>query len=140
MNIGHARFSTGEQTLDLQLDALAKADRPVLAEVLAYLRAGDTVAVWRLDRLGRSLPHLMSTLTNLARRGVRCKSPTEQIDTTTLGGTLVFHVLGVLAEFAPDLTRERTNAGLAAAGAGTHRRPAHEAGRSQATRIGAGAA
>src|SRR5215211_9054805 len=130
MNIGYARVSTGEQTLDLQLDALqkagcdrlstetasgAKADRPVLAEVLAYLRAGDTLVVWRLDRLGRSLPHLIETLTDLANRGIGFKSLTEQIDTTTPGGKLVFHVLGALAEFERDLTRERTHAGLAAA-------------------------
>ena len=130
MDIGYARVSTGEQTLDLQLDALAtagcaktftetasgaKADRPVLAEVLAYLRAGDTLVVWRLDRLGRSLPHLIQTLTHLADRGVGFKSLTERIDTTTPGGKLVFHVLGALAEFERDLTRERTHAGLAAA-------------------------
>jgi DNA invertase Pin-like site-specific DNA recombinase len=130
MNIGYARVSTGEQTLDLQLDALAKAgcekistetasgakaDRPVLGDVLGYLRAGDTLVVWRLDRLGRSLQHLITTLTALANRGVGFKSLTEQIDTTTPGGKLVFHVLGALAEFERDLTRERTHAGLAAA-------------------------
>jgi DNA invertase Pin-like site-specific DNA recombinase len=122
--------STGEQTLDLQLDALteaecgkvstetaggAKADRPVSAEVLTYLRAGDTLVVWRLDRLGRLLPHLIQTLTDLANRGVGFNSLTEQIDTTTPGGKPVFHVLGALAEFERDLTRERTHAGLAAA-------------------------
>jgi DNA invertase Pin-like site-specific DNA recombinase len=130
MNIGYARVSTGEQTLDLQLDALAKAgcekistetasgakaDRPVLADVVGYLRAGDTLVVWRLDRLGRSLRHLIDTLTDLANRGIGFKSLTEQIDTTTPGGKLVFHVLGALAEFERDLTRERTHAGLAAA-------------------------
>jgi len=131
MNIGYARVSTGEQTLDLQLDALAgvgcertftetasgaKADRPVLAEVLSYIRGGgDTLVVWRLDRLGRSLPHLIATLSDLANRGVGFRSLTEQIDTTTPGGKLVFHVLGALAEFERDLTRERTHAGLAAA-------------------------
>ena len=130
MNIGYARVSTGEQTLDLQLDALrkadcgklftetasgAKADRPVLADVLTYLRAGDTLVVWRLDRLGRSLGHLIATLTDLANRGVGFKSLTEQIDTTTPGGKLIFHVFGALAEFERDLTRERTHAGLAAA-------------------------
>jgi len=101
MNIGYARVPTGEQTLDLQLDALtkadcdklftetassAKADRPVLNDVLGYLRAGDTLVVWRLDRLGRSLPHLIQTLTDLATRGVGFKSLTDQIDTTTPGG------------------------------------------------------
>jgi len=130
MDIGYARVSTGEQTLDLQLDALAqagcgkvftetasgaKADRPVLAEALAYLRPGDTLVVWRLDRLGRSLSHLIATLGDLAGRGVGFKSLTERVDTTTPGGKLVFHVLGALAEFERDLIRERTQAGLAAA-------------------------
>ena len=130
MDIGYARVSTGEQSLDLQFDALrkaengklftetasgAKADRPVLADVVTYLRAGDTLVVWRLDRPGRSLPHLIQTLTDLANRGIGFKSLTEQIDTTTPGGKLVFHVLGALAEFGRDLTRERTHAGLAAA-------------------------
>ncbi len=130
MNIGYARVSTGEQTLDLQLDALAKAgcgkvfeetasgakaERPVLNDVLAYLRPGDTLVVWRLDRLGRSLKHLIETVAALAERGIGFKSLTEQIDTTTPGGKLVFHVFGALAEFERDLTRERTHAGLAAA-------------------------
>ncbi|MDP9363611.1 MAG: recombinase family protein [Chloroflexota bacterium] len=130
MNIGYARVSTGEQTLDLQRDALAqagcgrvfaetasgaKADRPVLAEALSYFREGDTLVVWRLDRLGRSLPHLIATVAELAARGIGFKSLTEQIDTTTPGGKLVFHVFGALAEFERDLIRERTNAGLAAA-------------------------
>jgi len=133
MDIGYARVSTGEQTLDLQRDALqqagcervfeetasgAKTDRLVLKESLAYARAGDTLVVWRLDRLGRSLPHLIETvaaLAALAARGIGFKSLTEQIDTTTPGGKLVFHVFGALAEFERDLTRERTHAGLAAA-------------------------
>jgi DNA invertase Pin-like site-specific DNA recombinase len=130
MEIGYARVSTGEQTLDLQLDALskagcgkvstetasgAKADRPVLDEVLSYLRAGDTLVVWRLDRLGRSLQHLIEVVAQLAVRGIGFKSLTEQIDTTTSGGKLVFHVFGALAEFERDLIRERTQAGLAAA-------------------------
>ena len=130
MLIGYARVSTGEQTLDLQLDALqkagceksytetasgAKADRPVLAEVLGFLRAGDTLVVWRLDRLGRSLQHLIETIAALAARGIGFKSVTEQIDTTTSGGKLVFHVFGALAEFERDLIRERTHAGLRAA-------------------------
>ncbi len=130
MDIGYARVSTGEQTLDLQLDALtkagcgkvftetasgAKADRPVLEEVLAYARPGDTLVVWRLDRLGRSLPHLIETVSALRERGIGFKSLTEQIDTTTPGGKLIFHVFGALAEFERDLIRERTNAGLAAA-------------------------
>src|SRR5688500_17667359 len=130
MDIGYARVSTGEQTLDLQLDALhkagcgkvftetasgAKADRVVLAEVLAYLRPGDTLVVCGPDRLGRSHKHLFETLTALANWGIGFKSLTEQIDTPTPGGKFVFHVLGALAEFERDLTRERTHAGLAAA-------------------------
>jgi DNA invertase Pin-like site-specific DNA recombinase len=130
MDIGYARVSTGEQTLDLQRDALAaagcnkvfeetasgaKADRVLLKEALAYARAGDILVVWRLDRLGRSLPHLIETVAALAARGIGFKSLTEQIDTTTPGGKLVFHVFGALAEFERDLTRERTHAGLAAA-------------------------
>src|ERR671915_2547182 len=130
MLIGYARVSTGEQTLDLQLDALQeavceksytetasgpKAERPVLQEVLGYLRSGDTLVVWRLDRLGRSLRHLIETVAALAERGIGFKSLTEQIDTTTSGGKLVFHVFGALAEFERDLLRERTHAGLAAA-------------------------
>jgi DNA invertase Pin-like site-specific DNA recombinase len=130
MDIGYARISTGEQTLDLQLDALntagcgkiyqetasgAKADRPVLEDVLSYLRAGDTLVVWRLDRLGRSLQHLIAVVAGLAERGIGFKSLTEQIDTTTPGGKLIFHVFGALAEFERDLIRERTQAGLAAA-------------------------
>ena len=130
MDVGYARVSTGEQTLDLQLDALAKAgcgrvfeetasgakaDRVVLAELLAYLRAGDTLVVWRLDRLGRSLGHLIATVAELAERGVGFRSLTERIDTTTSGGKLVFHVFGALAEFERDLVKERTHAGLAAA-------------------------
>src|ERR687893_369352 len=130
MLISYARVSTGEQTLDLQLDALAKAgcekiyretasgaaaERPVLADVVGYLRSGDTLVVWRLDRLGRSLQHLIETIAQLAERGIGFKSLTEQIDTTTSGGKLVFHVFGALAEFERDLLRERTHAGLAAA-------------------------
>jgi len=87
----------------------------VLTEVLAYLRPGDTLVVWRLDRLGRSLQHLIETAAHLAERGVGFKSLGEQIVTTTSGGKLIFHVFGALAEFERDLIRERTNAGLAAA-------------------------
>ncbi len=130
MQVGYARVSTGEQTLDLQLDALkgagcerhftdtasgAKAERPGLAEALAYVRPGDTLVVWRLDRLGRSLQHLIETLVELDQRGLGFKSLTESIDTTTPGGKLIFHIFGALAEFERDLIRERTNAGLAAA-------------------------
>jgi DNA invertase Pin-like site-specific DNA recombinase len=130
MDIGYARVSTGEQTLALQLDALAAAgcgrvfeetasgataERPVLKEALAYARPGDTLVVWRLDRLGRSLKHLIEAVTELQGRGVGFRSLTERIDTTTSGGKLVFHVFGALAEFERDLVRERTHAGLAAA-------------------------
>jgi DNA invertase Pin-like site-specific DNA recombinase len=130
MNIGYARVSTGEQLLDLQLDALTKAgcgkvftetaggalvERVSLQEALAYVRPGDTLVVWRLDRLGRSLAHLIETVADLRDRGIGFKSLSEQIDTTTPGGKLVFHVFGALAEFERDLIRERTHAGLAAA-------------------------
>lgn len=122
--------STGEQTLDLQLDALAtagcdkvftetasgaKSERPVLKEALAYARSGDTIVVWHLDRLGRSLQHLIVTVSDLRDRGIGFRSLTEQIDTTTSGGKLIFHVFGALAEFERDLIQERTQAGLAAA-------------------------
>jgi DNA invertase Pin-like site-specific DNA recombinase len=92
-----------------------KAERPVLNDLLGYLRPGDTLVVWRLDRLGRSLQHLIETVAALADRGIGFKSLTEQIDTTAPGGKLVFHVFGALAEFERDLIRERTHAGLAAA-------------------------
>ncbi len=130
MLVGYARVSTAEQTLALQEDALraagcekictdtiggAKAERPGLAAALAYLRPGDALAVWRLDRLGRSLPALIATLHGLEGRGIGFRSLTEQLDTTTSGGKLIFHVFGALAEFERDLIRERTRAGLAAA-------------------------
>lgn len=130
MFVGYARVSTLEQTLDLQRDALERAgcerqlsdtasgattSRPGLDEALAYLRAGDTLVVWRLDRLGRSLRHLIETVTALEARGIGFRSVTEQIDTTTPGGKLIFHVFGALAEFERDLIRERTQAGLRAA-------------------------
>src|SRR5215211_5017047 len=130
MQIGYARISTDDQTLDLQRDALekadcdqlftdtmsgAKADRPGLAQALAYVRPGDTLVVWRLDRLGRSLRHLIETVTDLEQRGVGFKSLTESIDTTSPGSKLVFHIFGALGEFERDLIRERTQAGLTAA-------------------------
>ena len=130
MQIGYARVSTDDQTLDLQLDALTKAgcarifrdtvsgataERRGLREALDHLRAGDTLVVWRLDRLGRSLRHLIDTMTTLEQRGVGFRSLTEAIDTTTSGGKLIFHIFGALAEFERDLIRERTHAGLAAA-------------------------
>lgn len=130
MQIGYARISTGDQTLDLQLDALkksgcdrvftetasgAKSDRPRLAEAVSFVRPSDTLVVWRLDRLGRSLQHLIEVLKGLEQRGIGFKSLTESIDTTTPGGKLIFHIFGALAEFERGLIQERTNAGLAAA-------------------------
>src|SRR5512143_3105622 len=130
MLIGYARVSTLEQTLALQQDALTQAGceriftdtasgsltaRPGLTEALAFARPGDTLIVWRLDRLGRSLRHLIDTIALLQERGLGFSSLQEQIDTTTSGGKLVFHVFGALAEFERDLIRERTQAGLLAA-------------------------
>jgi DNA invertase Pin-like site-specific DNA recombinase len=130
MLIGYARVSTHEQTLNLQRDALtkagctkiftdtasgAKSERKGLEEALNYVRKGDTLVVWRLDRLGRSLPHLITTMTDLEERRIGFKSLTENIDTTTSGGKLIFHIFGALAEFERNLIRERTQAGLTAA-------------------------
>jgi DNA invertase Pin-like site-specific DNA recombinase len=130
MLIGYARISTHDQTLALQQDALekvgcekiftdrvsgTKAQRIGLTEALSHLREGDTLVVWRLDRLGRSLRHLINTITELNARGVGFKSLTENIDTTTSGGKLVFHIFGALAEFEREIIRERTQAGLASA-------------------------
>lgn len=130
MIVGYARISTGDQTLALQQDALqaagcdqvftdtisgAKAERPGLSQALDHLRSGDTLVVWRLDRLGRSLGNLIELLTQLDDRGIGFRSLTEQIDTTTSGGKLIFHIFGALAEFERNLIRERTLAGLAAA-------------------------
>src|SRR3954464_8613236 len=129
MLIGYARVSTLDQTLALQQDALTVAgceqlytdtasgsvtDRRGLTQALSHLRSGDTLVVWRLDRFGRSLAHLIDTIRGLQERGVGFRSLQEQIDTTTSGGKLVFHVFGALAEFERDLIRERTHAGLAA--------------------------
>src|ERR671933_424536 len=130
MLIGYARVSTQEQTLALQQDALhkagcskvftdtisgAKEERVGLSQALDFMRSGDTLVVWKLDRLGRSLKHLIETVTLLQERGIGFKSLTEQIDTTRSGGKLIFHVFGVLTEFDCDLVPERTNAGLQAA-------------------------
>jgi len=93
----------------------ASTDRPKLTELFDQLRSGDTLVVWRLDRLGRSLPHLIEAIRDLKARGVGFKSVQENIDTTTPGGRLVFHVFGALASFELELVRERTMAGLAAA-------------------------
>jgi DNA invertase Pin-like site-specific DNA recombinase len=92
-----------------------KAERIGLTEALSHLREGDTLVVWRLDRLGRSLRHLIDTITELHDRGVGFKSLTENIDTTTSGGKLVFHIFGALAEFEREIIRERTQAGLQSA-------------------------
>ena len=130
MLIGYARVSTHEQKLDLQLDALNAAgcvrvfcdtlsgsrdERPGLLQALAASERGDVLVVWKLDRLGRSLPHLVATVGELQARGVEFRSLQEAIDTTTPGGRLVFHVFAALAQFERELVRERTKAGLEAA-------------------------
>jgi DNA invertase Pin-like site-specific DNA recombinase len=130
MLVGYARVSTSDQNLDLQNDALqaagcerlftdtvsgARGERPGLTAALKECRSGDTLVVWKLDRLGRSLPHLVETVRDLSVRGVGFKSLQEQIDTTTSSGKLIFHIFASLAEFERDLIRERTNAGLIAA-------------------------
>ena len=130
MRIGYARVSTQDQKPELQLDALATAgceqvfqekmsgkvrERPQLEACLRALRKGDTLVVWRLDRLGRSLKDLVEIVHGLEGRGIGFQSLTESIDTTTAGGRLVFHVFGALAEFEHNLIRDRTVAGLAAA-------------------------
>ena len=130
MLIGYARISTHDQNLDLQKDALEKAGckkiyveqmsgssriRPELEKTLEMLRNGDTLVVWRLDRLGRSLKHLIELITKLEQREIGFKSLMESMDTTTSGGKLVFHIFGALAEFEHNLIKERTSAGLAAA-------------------------
>jgi DNA invertase Pin-like site-specific DNA recombinase len=118
-SLGYARISTGEQHSDLQVDALKAAGcyRVFVdtASGAVAARPGDTLVVWKLDRLGRSLRHLVDTITALAERGVGFRSLQEQVDTTTSGGKLVFHIFAALAEFERDLIRERTSAGLAAA-------------------------
>lgn len=130
MFIGYGRVSTTDQNLDLQKDALsaagcqkiftdtasgAKAQRPGLEAALKECRSSDTLVVWKLDRLGRSLPHLVETVRELVERGVGFVSLQENIDTTSSGGKLIFHLFASLAEFERDLIRERTNAGLSAA-------------------------
>ena len=130
MVIGYARVSTQEQDLALQLDALkaagcdriyeerasgAQRDRPELKAALSYMRAGDTLVVWKLDRLARSLKQLIDTVEDLGSRGIGLRSVTEAIDTTTSGGRLIFHIFAALAEFERAVIRERTLAGLAAA-------------------------
>jgi DNA invertase Pin-like site-specific DNA recombinase len=143
MNIGYARVSTGEQNPDLQLDALNRAgcariytdkgrggsgrSRPQLDKCLAELQPGDVLTVWKLDRLGRSLPHLVAVLEDLHGRGVGFVSLTEAIDTGTAAGRLLGHIIGALAEFERALIVERTRAGIKAAkgrGVKLGRRPA----------------
>lgn len=130
--IGYARVSTDDQNLDLQLDALHRAgivddclysdtasgkdaERKELAACLKALREGDTLVVWRLDRLGRSLPDLVRIIGELEKKGVGFESLTEKIETSSAAGKLVFHVFAALAEFERNLIRERTRAGLVAA-------------------------
>jgi DNA invertase Pin-like site-specific DNA recombinase len=130
MLIGYARVSTNLQNADLQEDALQQAgcekiftdkisgtvaDRPALAKVKEVLRQGDTLVVWRLDRLGRSLKDLIEWMNYLDQQGIALKSLQESIDTSTATGKLVFHVFGAMAEFERNLIKERTQAGLSAA-------------------------
>ena len=134
MLVGYMRVSTegGRQVLDLQRDALlaagvderhlyedhasgSRGDRAGLTKALAFLRSGDCLVVWKLDRLGRSLPHLLATVNELKARGIAFRSLTEQMDTTTPQGEFLFHVFGALAQFERSLTQERVLAGLAAA-------------------------
>ncbi len=130
MLVGYARVSTQDQDLALQLDALqaagcervftekasgAQRERPQLQAALDYMRPGDTLVVWKLDRLARSLKQLIETVEALGGRGVGLRSLTEAIDTTTSGGRLVFHIFAAMAEFERSIIRERTRAGLDAA-------------------------
>lgn len=140
MLVGYMRVSsdTDRQTTDLQRDALLTAgvderflfsdkasgmkdDRPGLAKVLAFVQSGDCLVVWKLDRLGRSLSHLLRIITELRNRGVGFRSITEQIDTTTAHGELLFQLFGALAQYERALTQERVRAGLAAAQRRGHR-------------------
>src|SRR5258705_7882323 len=130
MIIGYARVSTQEQNLELQQDALAKAgcdkvfedhasgarmERLGLSDALSHLREGDTLAIWKLDRLGRTIRGLIGLVEQLRSRGVQFRSLTEGFDTSTPGGRLIFHIFAALAEMERDLIRERTRAGLDAA-------------------------
>ena len=130
--VGYARVSTIDQKLDLQTDALkaagveaaniysdkasgARDDRPGLAKALAALNAGDVLVVWKLDRLGRSIKHLIETVESLRQRGVGFRSLTEGFDTTTPAGEMIFHVIGAIAHMERRLIKERVMAGLKAA-------------------------
>ena len=153
MLIGYARVSTLDQNLNLQLDALkaagcekiftdklsgAKNDRAGLAEALSHARDGDTILVWKLDRFGRSLQHLVSSVQELQSRGVGFRSLKESIDTTTSTGKLIFHIFAALAEFERDVIRERTRAGMDAAkvrGGKSGRKPKVDAAKIETARI-----
>lgn len=130
MLVGYARVSTQDQNLDLQIDALkaagcekifiekasgAQRDRPELQAAIEYARSGDTLVVWKLDRLARSIKQLIEAIEGLGGRSIGFSSLTEAIDTTTAGGRLIFHVFGALAEFERAIIKERTRAGLDAA-------------------------
>lgn len=130
MKIGYARVSTQEQDLVLQLDALVKEgcekifqekasgaqrDRPKLKAALAYMRKGDTLVVWKIDRLARSMKQLIETIESFQDRGIGLKSLQDPIDTSSPSGKLVFHIFAALAEFERGVIRERTTAGLRAA-------------------------
>ena len=130
MKVGYARVSTSDQNIVMQEDSLkdegceevfkdvasgAKTSRPGLDEALNYMRSGDVLVVWKLDRLGRSIQHLIETVKMLSDKGIGFKSLQENIDTTTSGGKLIFHIFSALAEFERDLIKERTEAGLKAA-------------------------
>ncbi len=130
MQIGYARVSTREQSFDLQIDALKKAgckkiyretisgsrtERQVLNDLMQNIRSGDVLIIWKLDRLGRSLKHLIELVNELLEKNVGLKSLNDPIDTTTAQGRLVFNIFASLAEFERELIRERTQAGLTAA-------------------------
>lgn len=131
LKIGYARVSTDVQRMDLQLDALTRAgcdrvfkdhgisgastERPGLKQAMDLLQEGDTLIVWRLDRLGRSLVHLVEQVSALGKQGIEFRSLTESIDTSSSGGKLLFHMIAALAEFERSLISERTKAGMAAA-------------------------
>jgi len=130
MKVGYMRISTGDQNLAMQEDALknagcerifsdvasgSKQARPGLEQALTFARRGDTIVVWRLDRLGRSVQHLIEVIKKLQDKEIGFASLQENINTTTSGGKLVFHIFSALAEFERELIRERTNAGLAIA-------------------------
>lgn len=130
MQIGYARVSTADQKLEPQVDILRaagcekiftdtasgiKSERPGLADALSHLRAGDSLVVFKLDRLGRSLPHLIQTVDGLGQQGIEFKSLKENLDTSTAGGKFLFHIFGAVAEFERELIRERTLAGISSA-------------------------